>query len=619
MTLLDKIQSPSDLDALTVEELNLLAVEIRHFLLSSISETGGHLASNLGVVELTLALHKVFDSPDDKIIWDVGHQSYVHKLLTGRKTGFTTLRQLDGMSGFPKRSESPHDIADTGHSSTSLSLAAGLAAARDLDGRKHHIAAVIGDGSMTAGMAYEALNHIGHEQRPMLVVLNDNNMSISKNTGALSKYLNRLRTAPRYTKAKSGVKGFTDKVPVIGKSLSRKIDKAKDSIKYLFIPGVIFEEMGFKYIGPVDGHDLGTLLPLLERVKGFDRPVLLHLKTQKGRGYAFAENHPDKYHGVSPFDLKTGKKKQPATAPTYSRVFGGKLTAMAEKDRRITAITAAMPDGTGLKPFMLSHPDRFFDVGIAEQHAVTLAAGLAAGGKRPFVALYSSFLQRAYDQVIHDVCLQNLPVVFCIDRAGLVGADGETHHGNFDLSFLLPIPNLTLLSPKDGPELESMMDYALSLNGPVAIRYPRGAASALVGEPSCPPLPKVLGKGLDCAIVSEGSATQAALSCADLLKAHGVEARVVHIGQIKPIHKEDLLAALEGLSRVVTLENGAVLSGMGSFLRVLAGDDPTRRFLHLGYPDRFIPHGDTETLKKRLGLDPESLCRDILAFLKDVM
>lgn len=616
MKLLDMIGSPEDIKKLNMRQMRQLAEEIRQFLLESLSETGGHLASNLGVVELTLAIHSIFDSPTDKIIWDVGHQAYVHKLITGRREGFKTLRQLDGMSGFPKRKESAHDVFDTGHSSTSLSAAMGFAAARDLNGEGHHIVSIIGDGSLTGGMAYEALNHIGHDQRKMLVILNDNNMSISKNTGALSKYLNRLRTAPRYTRAKTGIKGVFDKLPLVGEFLTQKLDKTKDSIKYLLIPGVIFEEIGFKYIGPVDGHNLENLLDVLRRVKDFDRPVLLHVVTKKGKGYPFAENHPEKFHGIGPFDLKTGKKKSASDCPTYSEVFSKKLAEMADKDPRIIAITAAMPDGTGLANFSLTHPKRFFDVGIAEQHAVTFAAGLAASGKRPYVAMYSSFLQRAYDQLIHDVCLQNLPVVFCIDRAGFVGGDGETHHGSFDLSFLLPIPNISIFSPKDGFELIRMLEYSLSLEGPAAIRYPRGACRQINLDESPLDMPEILRTGENCLIVAEGTAAGMALDCAEALHGKGVSCGVVNLRQLKPLNGEALLLLLKGHSRIVTLENGSVHSGIGLQVNKLVKDWPDVKIMNKGYPDRFVPQGETSDLLRMIGLDTENLSNDIEEFLK---
>ncbi|PLX35339.1 MAG: 1-deoxy-D-xylulose-5-phosphate synthase, partial [Clostridiales bacterium] len=608
--------NPEDIKKLNSEQLAKLAMEIRKFLLDSISRTGGHLASNLGIVELTLAIHHVFDSPKDKIIWDVGHQSYVHKLLTGRREGFENLRQFGGMSGFPKRRESLHDPFETGHSSTSLSAAMGLASARDLNNDNYQVVSIIGDGSLTAGMAYEALNHIGHEQKKMLVILNDNNMAISKNTGALSKHLNKIRTAQRYTKTKAGIKNTTSKMPFIGKCLTQKLDKAKDTVKYMLVPGTIFEEMGLKYIGPVDGHNLEELIDVLNRVRNFEKPVLLHVVTKKGKGYAFSENHPEKFHGIGPFDLNTGKAKAACKGLSYSKVFSSSLAELAEKNESIVAITAAMPDGTGLSLFGLAHPDRYFDVGIAEQHAVTFAAGLASSGKRPFVAMYSSFLQRAYDQLIHDVCLQNLPVVFCIDRAGLVGADGETHHGSFDLSFLLPIPNLTIWSPKDGYELKRMLSRTLELEGPVAIRYPRGACNEINHDGTRIEMPETIRRGNDCLIIAEGTATISAIECAKILDKRNIDCGILNLRQIKPINEKAILTAVGNYKTIITLENGSVNSGMGTQINSILKNFDTFRILNKGYPDAFITHGETSDLLKSIALDPESLANEIEQLLK---
>jgi len=616
MKLLDKIDSPKDIKKLDIAKLKQLSHEIRKFLLDSISETGGHLASNLGIVEVTIALHYVFDSPRDKIIWDVGHQSYVHKLFTGRKDGFKSLRKFGGMSGFPKRRESEHDPFETGHSSTSLSAAMGFAASRDLSGEDNQIISIIGDGSLSAGMAYEALNHIGQEQKKMIVILNDNNMAISKNTGALSRHLNKIRTAPRYTRTKAEIKNTINKIPLVGKSITQKLDKTKDAIRYMLVPGIIFEEMGLKYIGPLDGHNLEDLIDVLNRVKNFEKPVLLHVITKKGKGYKLAENHPEKFHGVGPFDIKTGKPKKEAGGSSYSKVFSGALTELADKNKSIVAITAAMPDGTGLSIFEKKHPDRFFDVGIAEQHAVTFAAGLASSGKRPFVAMYSSFLQRAYDQIIHDVCLQNLPVTFCIDRAGLVGADGETHHGAFDLAFLLPIPNITILSPKDGYELKRMLSYTLELNGPVAIRYPRGRSCEINFDETRISQPEIIRKGKDCIIIAEGSAVNSAISCALILEKRGLSCGIMNLRQIKPIDEKSLLLAMDGYSHIITLENGAVNSGMGLQIDSIMKNMDSIKLLNKGYPDKFITHGEENDLISSISLDSESLANEIESFLK---
>ncbi len=616
MNILDNIKNPEDIKKLNSEQLAKLAMEIRKFLLDSISRTGGHLASNLGIVELTLAIHHVFDSPRDKIIWDVGHQSYVHKLITGRREGFENLRQFGGMSGFPKRRESLHDPFETGHSSTSLSAAMGLASARDLNNENFQVVSIIGDGSLTAGMAYEALNHIGHEQKKMLVILNDNNMAISKNTGALSKHLNKIRTAQRYTKTKAGIKNTTSKMPFIGKCLTQKLDKAKDTVKYMLVPGTIFEEMGLKYIGPVDGHNLEELIDVLNRVRNFEKPVLLHVVTKKGKGYAFSENHPEKFHGIGPFDLNTGKAKAASKGLSYSKVFSSSLAELAEKNESIVAITAAMPDGTGLSLFGLAHPDRYFDVGIAEQHAVTFAAGLASSGKRPFVAMYSSFLQRAYDQLIHDVCLQNLPVVFCIDRAGLVGADGETHHGSFDLSFLLPIPNLTIWSPKDGYELKRMLSRTLELEGPVAIRYPRGSCNEINRDGTRIEMPETIRRGNDCLIIAEGTATISAIECAKILDKRNIDCGILNLRQIKPINEKAILTAVGNYKTIITLENGSVSSGMGTQINSILKNFDSFRILNKGYPDAFITHGETSDLLKSIALDPESLANEIEQLLR---
>ena len=616
MNILDNIKNPEDIKKLNSEQLAKLAMEIRKFLLDSISRTGGHLASNLGIVELTLAIHHVFDSPRDKIIWDVGHQSYVHKLITGRREGFENLRQFGGMSGFPKRRESLHDPFETGHSSTSLSAAMGLASARDLNNENFQVVSIIGDGSLTAGMAYEALNHIGHEQKKMLVILNDNNMAISKNTGALSKHLNKIRTAQRYTKTKAGIKNTTSKMPFIGKCLTQKLDKAKDTVKYMLVPGTIFEEMGLKYIGPVDGHNLEELIDVLNRVRNFEKPVLLHVVTKKGKGYAFSENHPEKFHGIGPFDLNTGKAKAASKGLSYSKVFSSSLAELAEKNESIVAITAAMPDGTGLSLFGLAHPDRYFDVGIAEQHAVTFAAGLASSGKRPFVAMYSSFLQRAYDQLIHDVCLQNLPVVFCIDRAGLVGADGETHHGSFDLSFLLPIPNLTIWSPKDGYELKRMLSRTLELEGPVAIRYPRGSCNEINRDGTRIEMPETIRRGNACLIIAEGTATISAIECAKILDKRNIDCGILNLRQIKPINEKAILTAVGNYKTIITLENGSVSSGMGTQINSILKNFDSFRILNKGYPDAFITHGETSDLLKSIALDPESLANEIEQLLR---
>ncbi|MDW7675694.1 MAG: 1-deoxy-D-xylulose-5-phosphate synthase, partial [Bacillota bacterium] len=530
--LLNKINSLEDFKQIPVNKMDQLATEIREFLIKSVSATGGHLAPNLGVVELTLALHYVYNSPNDKIIWDVGHQSYIHKLLTGRKDRFGTLRQFGGISGFPKISESPHDTFNTGHSSTSISAALGMAKARDLSGDNYQVIAVIGDGALTGGMAFEALNHAGDLGTDIIVVLNDNEMSISSNVGALSSYLSRLRTDPMYEKGKDEIEQLLKRIPAIGSKVLRVVDRLKDSLKYLVVPGMLFEELGFTYLGQIDGHHFGDVKTVLERAKQIKGPKLVHVITKKGRGYHHAESNPNKFHGIGSFDLETGEAIGKKNAPTYTEIFGKTLVELAENDDKIVAITAAMPDGTGLTPFSKKYPDRFFDVGIAEQHAVTMAAGLATQGYKPIVAIYSTFMQRAYDQVLHDVCLQKLPVIFAIDRAGLVGEDGETHHGLFDLSFMGNIPNLVLMSPKDESELKDMLFTATKLNGPVAIRYPRGSGLGVALKESFMELSvgkgELIVEGDQLTIAAVGNMVQTAIAAAKILKDKGIAASVIN-------------------------------------------------------------------------------------------
>ena len=607
---LSEYRFPEELKSMSLEDLELLTYSIRDFLIEKVSKTGGHLASNLGVVELTIALHKVFDSPKDKIIWDVGHQSYVHKILTGRVEGFDTLRQSGGMSGFPKAKESVHDIFDTGHSSTSISAAAGMAAARDIKGENNEIIAVIGDGSLTGGMAYEALNNLGDSKSKVIVILNDNGMSISRNIGGVSQHLNNLRVSDGYVNAKKSIKNKLQHIGKVGNSIYEGLDAAKEKVKYALMPGgVIFEELGFTYLGPVDGHNLSDVIEVLEQAKHAKEPVLIHVITQKGKGYINAEKNPGKFHGVGPFDPETGKPVK-ASGLTYSQVFGKTVLKLAEKDSRICAISAAMGEATGLGGFAKKFPNRFFDVGIAEQHAVTFAAGLAKSGMKPIVAIYSSFLQRAYDQIIEDVCLQNLPVVFAIDRAGIVGADGETHHGLFDLTYLSSVPNLTVLTPTCGNELVSMLEYAVTLNGPVAIRYPRGECSADEGllEPY-DGFNWRLSEGKDVDIWACGRMLDTAIGVKNRLVLKGIDAGIVAVTQVKPLE----LSALDDESiPVYTLEDNYIAGGFGEKFRGAAGN---RKVINLGWPDSFIEHGDCSTLEKKYGLDPESIaeriCEDI--------
>jgi 1-deoxy-D-xylulose-5-phosphate synthase len=604
---------PKDLKNMSVSELNGLAVDIRAFLIDHLSKTGGHLASNLGVVELTLALHKIFHSPKDKLVWDVGHQSYVHKILTGRAQGFPTLRQIDGLSGFPKTAESEHDIFDTGHASNSLSIAAGLAKARDLSGETNQTVAIIGDGALTGGLAYEGLNNIGGTKSRVIVILNDNGMSISKNIGAVSRHLNKVRVSAGYYKFKTKVRGWTRRIPVVGEGIYSGIQHFRDMIKYAIVDGVIFEQMGFTYMGPMDGHNIQTLMDSMELAKQANGPVIIHVLTEKGKGYKNAELFPGKFHGTGPFDPTTGCSLKSSDVPSYSEVFGDHLTHLAEKDDKIVAITAAMTDGTGLTGFACRFADRIFDVGIAEGHAVTFAAGLAAGGRKPFVAIYSTFLQRAYDQILIDVCLQNLPVVFAIDRAGNVGADGETHHGLFDISFLRSMPNLTILAPRDGRELEEMMDYALTLNSPCAIRYPRGDSHNL-------PYPRnpisqgaqVLESGSDATIWAVGNMIATALDVKAILKEKGIQLAIVNPRSIKPMDIDTLLKTAKDTPWLITLEDNVVIGGFGEQVAsILESNNLPTRLLTIGWPDLFVEHGSCDELNKLYRLDAAGIAERI--------
>lgn len=607
---------PEDIKTMSPDELNLLSYSIRDFLIENISKTGGHLASNLGVVELTIALHRVFDSPEDKIIWDVGHQSYVHKILTGRAGDFDTLRKLDGLSGFPKRKESPHDIYDTGHSSTSISAAAGIAAGRDLKGDKYDVIAVIGDGSMTGGLAFEALNNLGMSKSRVIVILNDNGMSISRNIGGLSEHLGKLRTSEGYLNAKASIKKSIEKIPGIGASLRGSIAKAKDRVKYAIISGgVIFEELGFTYLGPADGHDIDDLIEVLEHAKHVNGPVLVHVITKKGKGYRQAEIYPDRFHGTGPFNTETGHELSPSKV-TYSEVFGRKILELADRDDKITAISAAMCDATGLGGFAVKYPKRFFDVGIAEGHGVTFAAGLACAGFKPVVAIYSSFLQRAYDEILEDVCLQQLPVIFALDRAGIVGADGETHHGIFDISYLSTAPGMTILTPASGKQLEEMLEYAASLGSPAAVRYPRGAAAV---EPSIKE--GFTGKnirissGRDVDILACGTTYADGRKAADILRDAGIDAGLVNIGIVKP-GEYGFLKDDAGIRNklYVTLEDNTLNGGFGEIFKA---ENDGLHVLSLGWPDKFIEHGSTDELKERYGLTPEAVAISVARALDE--
>lgn len=611
-----KHRFPDDLKKMDNDELELLSYEIRDFLVEEVSKTGGHLASNLGAVELSIALHKVFDSPKDKLIWDVGHQTYVHKILTGRADKFPGLRQLNGLSGFPKSKESPHDIFDTGHSSTSISLGLGMAAARDVKGEDYNVISIIGDGAMTGGVAFEALNNVASLNSKMIVILNDNEMSISKNTGGFSKYMGRLRGSDKYLLMKSQIKKNVSKVPVIGEGMITGLKNAKKSIKYAMIDGIIFEELGFKYFGPVDGHDINELCEALELAKEYKKPVFIHVITKKGKGYSKAEERPDIFHGIGPFDMDTGIPIKTSDKPSYSKVFGNKLTKMADEDDRIVAISAAMIDGTGLDSFKEKHPDKIFDVGIAEGHAVTFAAGLAKAGLKPYFAVYSTFLQRAYDEIIEDVCLQNLPVVFCIDRAGIVGADGETHHGIFDLSYLRHIPNMTIMAPKDGAELEAMLEFSKTINGPCAIRYPRGSA-ADISKPNKIILGKShqLKRGTDVEIWSVGTMADKVIKAADILKAKGISASIINTEFVKPLDTDRLKKSAEKYPLIVTVEDNVVSGGIGEGIKDIVSLKDVK-VINIGWPDDFIEHGTSDELYAKHGMDPRSIAERIIKELE---
>lgn len=613
--ILAKINNLEDFKKLNTTELNNLAEEIRQFIIDKVSKTGGHLASNLGVVELTIALHRVFNSPKDKIIWDVGHQAYVHKILTGRKDEFDTLRQFNGLSGFPKRNESEHDIFETGHSSTSISAGLGFALSRDVKNDKNDVISIIGDGAMTAGMAFEALNHIGEVGTKQIVVLNDNEMSISENVGGLSKYLSKITTTSTYSKVKEDLSSILNSIPAIGKKVYKTAEKAKDSVKYFLIPGMLFEDLGLKYIGPVDGHNIQEVISALYRAKNINGPTLVHVITKKGKGYLPAEKSPDKYHGASPFKIETGESVKKTDIPKYSNILGESLVELACENDDIVAITAAMPAGTGLAKFHSKFPKRFFDVGIAEQHGVTLAAGLASNGLKPFFAVYSTFLQRGYDQVLHDVCIQNLPVVFAIDRAGLVGNDGETHHGVFDLSFLSHMPNMTIMAPKDRKEMKEMIKFAASYNkGPLAIRYPRGVSCDMTNvsenyEVECGKGEVIL-EGKDIAILAVGKMVDYGYNVAMELKEKGKEVTLVNGRFIKPLDEQLILDIAKNHKLILTYEDNVVSGGFGNTVNsLLIKNNYKGKVLNIGLPDEFIEHGAVELLYSKYKLDVNSVVK----------
>lgn len=616
--LLDMINNPKDLKKLDISEFPRLSKEIRTFLLNNVSKTGGHLASNLGIVELTIALHYCFDMPKDKIVWDVGHQAYVHKILTGRKNQFNTLRKFNGLSGFPKPDESEYDCFATGHSSTSISAALAMAYARDLSGESSNIVAVIGDGSMTGGLAYEALNNAGRSNRRLIVILNDNEMSISRNVGALSKHLNDLRTEPFYLCVKEGVHNILNKLPIAGKSIEKAIEKVKDSLKYMIVPGVLFEEMGFNYVGHINGHNINELVNVLNKIKKMDGPILLHVITKKGKGYKYSEERPWDYHGVNPFNIKTGEVISKSSKKSYSSVFGKALTEEAEKNKKIVAVSAAMTSGTGLDEFQKKFKTRFFDVGIAEQHAVTFSAGLASCGYIPVFAVYSTFLQRAYDQIIHDVCLQNLHVIFAIDRAGIVGADGETHQGVFDISFLSHIPNMTILAPKSAEELKNMIKFAVNFNGPIAIRYPRGSASEIFSERESQiefGKSELLFDGSEIAIISAGTMMDTAFSVYEsLAKEDGANPILVNARFLKPVDKSMIEYICKKCKYIFTIEDNLKNGGFG--LKVLEtvqelGYNNKVNLYNFAFDDIFVEHGSREELFEKYGLDSVSIYNKI--------
>lgn len=610
--MLEKIQKPNDIKKIPADQLPALAEEIREFIIESLSKTGGHLASNLGVVELTIAMHRVFDLPKDKLIWDVGHQSYTHKILTGRKDGFETLRREGGISGFPKRSESDCDVFDTGHSSTSISAGVGYVRARELKKENYSVVSIIGDGALTGGMAYEALNNAASLKSNFIIVLNDNEMSITENVGGMSSYLSGLRTASAYTDFKMDVTKALNRIPGIGPGMVDAMRKTKSSIKQIIIPGMLFEDMGLTYLGPVDGHNIPQLIKTFQEAKRFEGPILVHVLTQKGRGYEPAMRHPARFHGAGPFDVKTGLPVGKSN-PTYTDVFSTVMRKMGDRRKDVAAVTAAMMTGVGLKRFSNMFPDRCFDVGIAEEHAVTFAAALSLGGITPVVAIYSSFLQRAYDQIMHDVCMQNLHVVFAIDRAGLVGYDGETHHGIFDLSYLGSMPNMTILAPKNLWELSDMIKFAVDYDGPIAVRYPRGEAYTGLKEfraPICLGKSEVIHKGSRVALLAVGSMVKMAEEVQKQLKERmDMDAALVNARFVKPIDEELLRSFADTYELVVTLEENVKDGGFGERVLAFAEEEDLPFGVEIiALPDRFIPHGSVSYQMKQVGFTPEDIC-----------
>ena len=613
--MIERINSAEDVKKLNTEEKKQLAEEIRKYILDVVSENGGHLASNLGIVELTIALHSVFDVPKDKIIWDVGHQTYVHKIITGRREELKNIRKLNGIAGFPKTNESEADCFNTGHSSTSISAALGMARARDIKGDDNHVLAVIGDGALTGGMALEALNDAGYSQTKMTVILNDNEMSISKNIGGLNRFLSKLRTKRTYKISNISIKKWMLKIPIIGKPIVKIIQKIKRSIKQLIIPKMFFEDIGFKYLGPVNGHNIEELESLLKLSKQLDEPVLIHVLTKKGKGYEIAENNPDKFHATGSFDIETGKSKK-EKKKDYSKVFGEKLVELAKKNDKIVAITASMKDGTGLTKFAKEFPKRFFDIGIAEQHAVGLAAGMAKEGIIPVVPIYASFYQRAYDQVIHDIAIQNLPVVLCVDRAGVVGADGETHQGTLDMAFFRLVPNLTIMAPKNFKELQEMLEFAVNLDKPVVIRYPRGGEDDYkmdkqekleIGKA------EILKEGKDITIIGIGKTTARAMKVAEKLEEKGKSVEVINTRFLKPLDKDTIKKSIEKTKYVITIEDGTIINGLATAIKELIVEEKLENIIvqNYAYPDEYIKHGSVEELEKMYGVDVEGIVKKV--------
>ena len=615
--LLEKIEQSSDIKKLKEEDYPVLAEEIRQFLLEKISHTGGHLASNLGVVELTMALHLAFDLPTDKIIWDVGHQSYTHKLLSGRKDGFDELRQFGGMSGFPKRKESPYDAFDTGHSSTSISAGLGIAQAREIMGDSYSVVSIIGDGALTGGMAYEALNNAAQMKKNFIIVLNDNEMSISKNVGGMSKYLSNVRTKESYAELKLNVVKGLSSIPFVGKGLSNGLYTVKNLIKQLFVPGMLFEDMGITYLGPVDGHNVKEMIRVFKEAKRVRHAVLVHVLTKKGKGYEPAEENPARFHGVEPFDIATGKPLKEKKYPSYTDIFSEKICSLAQNNKKLVAITAAMPDGTGLSKFAAKYPERFFDVGIAEAHAVTSAAGMAAAGLKPVVAVYSSFLQRGYDQVLHDVCIQNLPVLFAIDRAGLVGSDGETHQGIFDVSFLSLVPGMSIMAPKNLWELQDMLEFGMKFNGPLAVRYPRGQAYRGLEGFSAPieyGRAEMLYEEKDIALFALGSMVSTGEHVREKLKEKGYSCTLVNARFVKPLDTDMIDRLCRSHRLIVTMEENVLRGGMGMCAtRYIHEHYPEIRVIQVALPDAYVEHGNVSVLREMLGIDSDSVIRRIFS------